>query len=61
MTEPVLVALDTKINTRDDLENGLQDISILGEVPLDEDLKEGQNDVRGITAESILAKLELIS
>lgn len=48
----VIKFLDTKINTRDDLENGLQGISILGEVPLDENLKEGQNDVRGITAES---------
>ena len=44
--------LDTKINTRDDLERGLQGIPILGEVPFDEDLKKGQQDIRGITAES---------
>ena len=48
----LLQLLDTKINTRDDLEKGLQGISILGEVPFDENLKEGQNDIRGITAES---------
>ena len=48
----VIKFLDTKINTRDDLENGLHGISILGEVPLDENLKKGQNDIRGITAES---------
>ncbi|MDG1327219.1 MAG: polysaccharide biosynthesis tyrosine autokinase, partial [Flavobacteriaceae bacterium] len=44
--------LDTKINTRDDLEQGLKDISILGEVPFDENLKKGIKDSRGITAES---------
>ena len=33
--------LDTKINTRDDLEQGLKGISILGEVPFDENLKKG--------------------
>lgn len=43
--------LDTKINTRDDLEKGLNGISILGEVPFDEDI-EGKSDERGITAES---------
>ena len=48
----LLQMLDTKINTRDDLEKGLQGISILGEVPFDENLKEGQQDIRGITAES---------
>ena len=48
----LLQLLDTKINTRDDLEKGLQGISILGEVPFDENLKEGQNDLRGVTAES---------
>ena len=48
----LLQMLDTKINTRDDLEKGLQGISILGEVPFDENLKKSQNDIRGITAES---------
>ena len=48
----LLQLLDSKINTRDDLEKGLQGISILGEVPFDENLKEGQQDIRGITAES---------
>ena len=43
--------LDTKINTRDDLEQGLNGITILGEVPFDEDI-EGKSDERGITAES---------
>jgi capsular exopolysaccharide synthesis family protein len=44
--------LDTKINTRDDLEQGLKGINILGEVPFDENLKKGIKDSRGITAES---------
>ena len=44
--------LDTKINTREDLEQGLKGISILGEVPFDENLKKGIKDSRGITAES---------
>lgn len=44
--------LDTKINTRDDLEEGLKGINILGEVPFDENLKKGIKDSRGITAES---------
>ncbi|MDB9993761.1 polysaccharide biosynthesis tyrosine autokinase [Flavobacteriaceae bacterium] len=43
--------LDTKINTRDDLEKGLNGITILGEVPFDEDI-EGKSDERGIIAES---------
>jgi capsular exopolysaccharide synthesis family protein len=43
--------LDTKINTRDDLEKGLNGITILGEVPFDENI-EGKSDERGITAES---------
>ena len=43
--------LDTKINTRDDLEKGLNGINILGEVPFDENI-EGKSDERGITAES---------
>ena len=43
--------LDTKINTRDDLEKGLNGINILGEVPFDEYI-DGKSDERGITAES---------
>tara|TARA_B100001059_G_scaffold7672_1_gene6410 strand:- start:5295 stop:7673 length:2379 start_codon:yes stop_codon:yes gene_type:complete len=48
----LLEMFDTKINNRIDLEKGLQNISILGEVPFDENLKDGQNNIRGITAES---------
>ncbi|MDC1327128.1 AAA family ATPase [Ulvibacter sp.] len=44
--------LDTKINTREDLEKGLKGISILGEVPFDENFEKGDDDTRGITAES---------
>ena len=44
---------DTKINTRDDLENGLKGITILGEVPYDTNLDKSQNDSRGIIAESV--------
>jgi capsular exopolysaccharide synthesis family protein len=43
--------LDTKINTRDDLEKGLKGLTILGEVPFEENSKD-INDTRGITAES---------
>jgi capsular exopolysaccharide synthesis family protein len=43
--------LNTKINTRDDLEKGLKDITILGEVPFDQNLEKGSNE-RGVTAES---------
>ena len=43
--------LNTKINTRDDLEKGLPGVSILGEVPFDDDIKK-ENDDRSITAES---------
>ena len=35
----ILKFLDTKINTREDLENGLKGMSILGELPYDENLK----------------------
>ncbi len=45
--------LDTKINTRDDLENGLKGITILGEVPFDENLDQNEINSRGIIAESI--------
>ena len=47
----ILKILDTKINTREDLEKGLPGIPILGEVPLDENYTTDYND-RGITAES---------
>ena len=43
--------LDTKINTREDLEKGLPGFSILGEVPFDENYS-SENDNRGIIAES---------
>jgi capsular exopolysaccharide synthesis family protein len=46
----LLKFLDTKINTREDLVNGLSDLSILGEVPFDENYSE--NDDRSIIAES---------
>ena len=45
--------LDTKINTRDDLEKGLDGINILGEVPFDEKLDKSNIDSRGIIAESV--------
>ena len=48
----LLKFLDTKINTREDLEKGLPGLSILGEVPLDENYS-SDNDDRGIIAESI--------
>ena len=43
--------LDTKINTREDLEKGLPGLTILGEVPFDENYS-SENDDRGIIAES---------
>jgi capsular exopolysaccharide synthesis family protein len=43
--------LDTKINTREDLEKGLPGLTILGEVPFDENYS-SKNDDRGIIAES---------
>jgi len=46
----LLKILDTKINTREDLEKGLPGFSILGEVPFDENYS--NNDDRGIIAES---------
>ena len=48
----ILKLLDTKVNNREDLEQGLKDIAILGEVPYDEKILAGDTDVRGITAES---------
>jgi len=47
----LLKLLDTKINTREDLEKGLPGFSILGEVPFDENYS-SENDDRGIIAES---------
>ena len=46
----LLKILDTKINTREDLEKGLPGLSILGEVPFDENYS--NNDDRSIIAES---------
>ena len=46
----LLKLLDTKINTREDLEKGLPDLTILGEVPFDENYS--NNDDRSIIAES---------
>jgi len=46
----LLKKLDTKINTREDLEKGLPGLSILGEVPFDENYS--NNDDRSIIAES---------
>jgi capsular exopolysaccharide synthesis family protein len=47
----LLKILDTKINTREDLEKGLPGLTILGEVPFDENYS-SENDDRGIIAES---------
>jgi len=47
----LLKILDTKINTREDLEKGLPGLSILGEVPFDENYSSDTDD-RGIIAES---------
>ena len=47
----LLKILDTKINTREDLEKGLPGLPILGEVPFDENYS-SENDDRGIIAES---------
>ena len=47
----IMKLLDTKINTREDLEEGLKGISIIGEVPFDENFN--KNEKRGIIKESI--------
>ena len=47
----LLKILDTKINIREDLEKGLPYLTILGEVPFDEN-DSSENDDRGIIAES---------
>ena len=48
----LLKILDTKINTRDDLENGLKGITILGEMPFAENPKDADDTERGLIAES---------
>ena len=48
----LLKILDTKINTRDDLENGLKGITILGEMPFAENPKDADDTDRGVIAES---------
>jgi len=48
----LLKILDTKINTRDDIEAGLKGITILGEMPLAEDVNNANDSARGIIAES---------
>ena len=47
----LLKILDTKINNREDFEKGLPGLTILGEVPFDENYST-ENDDRGIIAES---------
>jgi capsular exopolysaccharide synthesis family protein len=47
----ILRLFDSKVNTREDLEKGLPGISILGEVPFDENYSNNNND-RSIIAES---------
>jgi len=47
----LLKILDTKINTREDLEKGLPGLTILGEIPFDENYSSEKDD-RGIIAES---------
>ena len=47
----LLKLFNTKINTREDLEKGLPGITILGEIPFDENYS-SENDDRGIIAES---------
>ncbi|MDB4176142.1 polysaccharide biosynthesis tyrosine autokinase [Flavobacteriaceae bacterium] len=48
----LLKILDTKINTRDDLESGLRGISILGEMPFTSNTNEKDKEGRGLIAES---------
>ena len=48
----LLKMLDSKINTRDDLENGLKGITDLGELPFAENTEDLDNSGRGIIAES---------
>ena len=46
----ILKSLNTKINTRQDLESGLKNIPVVGEVPFDESYDD--EDTRGVIAES---------
>jgi len=48
----LLKILDSKINTRDDLENGLRGITVLGEMPFAENTEDLDNSGRGLIAES---------
>ena len=48
----LLKLLDSKINTRDDLENGLKGITVLGEIPFAENTEDLDDTGRGLIAES---------
>jgi capsular exopolysaccharide synthesis family protein len=48
----LLKMLDSKINTRDDLENGLKGITVLGEMPFAENTEDLDDGGRGLIAES---------
>ena len=48
----LLKLLDTKINTKDDLENGLKGITVLGEMPFTENPDDADDSGRGLIAES---------
>ncbi|MDC0341933.1 polysaccharide biosynthesis tyrosine autokinase, partial [Flavobacteriaceae bacterium] len=48
----LLKMLDSKINTRDDLENGLKGITVLGEMPFAENTEDQDVTGRGLIAES---------
>ena len=48
----LLKMLDSKINTRDDLENGLRGITVLGEMPFAENTEDLDDTGRGLIAES---------
>ena len=48
----LLKILDSKINTRDDLENGLKGITVLGEMPFAENTEDLDDTGRGLIAES---------
>jgi capsular exopolysaccharide synthesis family protein len=48
----LLKLLDTKINTKEDLENGLKGITVLGEMPFSENPNDADDSGRGLIAES---------
>ena len=48
----LLKMLDTKINTKDDLEKGLKGITVLGEMPFTENPNNADDSGRGLIAES---------